>query len=764
MDVSLKSHDMGRALAAFVLLLLFAIIVPQQAMADGFRPLLSSEVRIHVLPFSYNDAIVIECNGHFGVVDSGEDNDYPDGSDPRYPAREGTIINGGHEREIIAYMAKIGVTQDNLDFYIGTHPHSDHIGSAPAIIREFHPRAIYLPVYEDNLITDETKLWDNQFVYDKFLDAAKWAQDAYGARFIQHLNPSYVDADDSDKGSPVFMLGDAKIEILNYDEMYLQTKVPDANYFSYGVKVTAANGRSAFLAGDINNYTDGDGNGIGDEDRLKDIVGPVDLLKMGHHGTWGSNTPEYLRSVLKQAKDEDACVVVQTGEFSILSQETLGIINEKRARIFSATDMPTMGRDAFVADLTIDGVKTNAQDDAKPILQERDASPRAVFYLDGLPHETLGWHEGKSGRLYYFGDPDSDSGSAYALTNCWATLDGMRVYIDKNGDLIRYPHNDSSKPDAPDAEDGKRTGWYRGDSNWFYYDKNGSLVTGWLHDNRNWYYLRDSGAMATGWEYVGNAWYHMGGSGAMQTGWILTDNHWFFLEPSGSMHVGWLFDRGSWYYLCESGAMATGWEQVQGVWYLMNASGAMQIGWQNLYGMWYFLNASGAMQTGWLYDNGTWYRLRDSGAMVTGWDYVGNDWYYMSGSGAMQTGWVFSKGKWYYLDASGSMAKGWRAVGGTWYYLDASDGVMQTGMKDVNGKTYCLGSSGAMLTGWQKSKDTWYFFDESGAMQKDRWVGNYYVGADGSMATSQWIGQYHVNGYGVWDATNPSKGVVSSLQ
>lgn len=96
----------------------------------------------------------------------------------------------------------------------------------------------------------------------------------YGARFIQHLDSSYAGADDSDKGSPVFMLGDAKIEILNYDETYLQTKVPDANYFSYGVKITAANGRTAFLAGDINNYTDGDGNGVGDEDRLKDVVGP----------------------------------------------------------------------------------------------------------------------------------------------------------------------------------------------------------------------------------------------------------------------------------------------------------------------------------------------------------------------------------------------------------------------------------------------------------------------------------------------------------
>lgn len=277
LSVSVKFHSACCALVVFILLFALTAFVPHHAMAEGGRSLLPDEVRIHVLPFSYNDAIIIECDGHFGVVDSGEDDDYPDGSDPRYPFRDGTVMGGGHEDEIIAYMKKIGVTQDNLDFYIGTHSHSDHIGSAPDIIEAFHPKALYLSVYDDSLITDEARLWDNQFVYDKFLEAAQWAHDTYGARFIQHLDPSHADAEDSNTGSPVFMLGDAKVEILNYDETYLQTKAPDANYFSYGVKVTAANGRTAFLAGDINNYTDGDADGIGDEDRLKDVIGPVDF-------------------------------------------------------------------------------------------------------------------------------------------------------------------------------------------------------------------------------------------------------------------------------------------------------------------------------------------------------------------------------------------------------------------------------------------------------------------------------------------------------
>ena len=32
-----------------------------------------------------SDAIILESNGHFAMIDTGEDYDFPDGSNPRYP-------------------------------------------------------------------------------------------------------------------------------------------------------------------------------------------------------------------------------------------------------------------------------------------------------------------------------------------------------------------------------------------------------------------------------------------------------------------------------------------------------------------------------------------------------------------------------------------------------------------------------------------------------------------------------------------------------
>ena len=762
LSASVKMRSISCILITVALLFSAAVLAPHPATADGIRSLQAGEVRIHILPFNYNDAIIIECDSHFGVVDSGEDNASPDGSDPRYPLRVGTTIRDGHEDEVISYMKKIGVTRDNLDFYIGTHPHSDHVGSAPDIIEAFHPKRIYLPFYDDSLITDETRLWDNQYVYDRFIDAAKQAQSAYGACLIQHLRPSYADNADSNKGNPTFALGDAKIEILNYDEAYLQTKVPDANYFSYGVKVTAANGRSAFLAGDINNHTDGDGNGVGDEDRLKGTIGPVDLLKMGHHGAAGSNSSDYLRTILKRANGEDRCVVVQTGDFAILSRRIIDVLNEKGVRYFSAAEIAEKGKGALIADLTADGVNTNAENETKPVVREFSTAPYATLYLNGTPYKGTGWHKAKSGRLYFFGESGTGEGSSNAVTGCWTTLDGVKVYIEEDAEIIKYPHNDDVKPDTPSVDSGKR-GWHKVGTDWVYYDSYGALTTGWLQLGQTWYYLRDSGIMAAGWEQVKGSYYYFDGSGAMRTGWLRQNGHWFYLAPSGSMVTGWLWDNSSWYYLHESGVMATGWEQVKGYWYFMNGSGAMLTGWQNVYGSWYFLQSSGAMRTGWFFDSGAWYYLKDSGAMATGWETVKGNRYYMNGSGAMQTGWLLSGNKWYFLDSSGSVAKGWRFVNGAWYYLDMSDGVMQTGVQDIDGKTYCLNSSGAMLVGWQRIKNTWYHFNTSGAMEKGKWIGNYYVGQDGVMVTNKWVGKYHVNANGLWDATDPSKGVVSSL-
>ncbi len=110
--------------------------------------------------------------------------------------------------------------------------------------------------------------------------------------------------------TPVFTLGDTMtIEIMHYG--LPSTTIPDANYISLGVKVTA-NGKTAFLAGDINNYD-------GTETALAARLGHVDLLCLGRHGYYGSNTSGYINTLSPMWL---YCPVIHTGLIRRRSQHT----------------------------------------------------------------------------------------------------------------------------------------------------------------------------------------------------------------------------------------------------------------------------------------------------------------------------------------------------------------------------------------------------------------------------------------------------------
>ena len=203
--------------------------------------------KIHILTLdSGSNAIVLESvddNGQkiFGMVDSGEDWDYPDGSDPRYPLRSGITTSTGYDDEVLSYLDSLGVTSDNLQFYVATHPHSDHIGTGDTIVRLYSPDRVYLLPYDDSYIYNTARLWDNLYVYDQLLTAV---EETEGVTLIQHLNPGAASAEE---GSPDFAFGNFQIQIVNYEEDYLTSPKEDANQFCLGV-IASANDCAVALA------------------------------------------------------------------------------------------------------------------------------------------------------------------------------------------------------------------------------------------------------------------------------------------------------------------------------------------------------------------------------------------------------------------------------------------------------------------------------------------------------------------------------------
>lgn len=236
--------------------------------------------RIHFLNTANSDAMLVESNGSFFLVDAGEGNDNP---------RRKTDYKG-YESEVISYIKKHAVKDGRiyLDFIIGTHCHYDHIGSFESLISdpEIEIGKAYFKEFDKRIAKDyEIERWEIDETYQSVISALELK----GVPVI------------SDLPTESFVFGDFMVEFYN-------SKTPSEavgkgeNASSVGIKLVK-NGKSAFLAADITSST-------GLEDLYAESIGDIDLLKIGHHGYYGSSS----RSFLGTLKPEIAIVTNQLGK------------------------------------------------------------------------------------------------------------------------------------------------------------------------------------------------------------------------------------------------------------------------------------------------------------------------------------------------------------------------------------------------------------------------------------------------------------------
>ena len=774
-----KSVSYG--LLAFLCVL---IVLSQKVNADTITA--GSGNRIHFINTkakSGSDAILLESNGHYALIDMGEDYDFPDGSDPRYPSRWGISMRNYQvlEDRLIRHLDQIGVKK--LDFIIGTHVHSDHIGGADEILNRYQVGKFYLKKYSDDRITSHWGLWDNLFNYDNALRSAQ--------KRVVTLVQNISDEDSHLK------LGDMDIQLYNYKNEYDSEgnlkKVLDDNSNSIVSVVTVA-GKRIYLGGDLDNAE-------GAEDKLGPVIGKVDMMKWNHHyDATVSNTINFLENLSPK-------MIIQTTGGDINVASTREYLQKKNIQVLRASSQT---QDATVFDINDKGF-TNVSNTFPdiPVVDEKWYQEGGYWkYRLADGEMAIGWKEiggatyffnGKgqmqAGRWLHLNDDwgENAKGNDYYLnsngkmqTGGWFKLDGHWYYIQSNGARRFSELSEIGGKKYLFAADGKMlTGhqvfngkkmffsesgalqtagkpstWQKIDSDWYFYDEDGlktvgkkningstyyfnqegvmqtgwafvdghwnyfassgAMKTGWVKDQDTWYYLDKDGIMLTGKQDINGVRYYLNASGAMQTGWKWLENNWYYYANSGAMKTGWIKDNEKWYYLNQDGIMQTGKQEINGTRYYLNTSGAMQTGWQWLDKHWYYYADSGAMKTGWLKDQGTWYYLENQeGIMLVGFQQVDGKQYYFSASGAMQTGWKWFDNHYRYFEANGAMKTGWIKDKGIWYYLNPEDGIMLVGLHKVNDDHYYFDESGAMQTGWKRIDGNWYYFQTDGSLLKN---------------------------------------------
>ena len=264
-------------------------------------------------------------------------------------------------------------------------------------------------------------------------------------------------------------------------------------------------------------------------------------------------------------------------------------------------------------------------------------------------------------------------------------------------------------------------GWVKTGNAWYFYNQNGTLARNAWSGN---YWLGADGRMAT------NAWvdggrYYVGSNGL----WVKGAQKPAVTKPEVKKQ-GWVQNGSAWNYYYQGNIVRNAWIGS------------------------YWLGTDGRMATNSWVDNGRYYvganGLWDKSAKKqevkpevkkNGWLKEGSTWYYYENGALARNKWISST---YWVGADGKMATSSWVDGGR-YYVGVNGAWVKDAKKPEAAKPV------EKKQGWVKEGNTWYYY-ENGTLARNKWAGNYWLGADGKMATNAWVdnGRYYVDGSGAW--------------
>ena len=237
--------------------------------------------RLHFIDLNTNsngDAILLESNGSFALVDTGKTAGW-------------TALKN--------YLNKYDINSQGLDFIIISHPHVDHNGNMVNLLNNYKIGRVYMKKYtnkdaEADLAHESETISTTKQRYDSIINKIKEKKVS-----ITYVDSSSDFVESANKSGVVKLGGNMNIHFFNTTQRIVNYSNSNAfNYFTSNdyrgsgenlnslVNLVRVNGHNALLTGDLNNY-----------DILNYIVKykadvaykngqTLDVYKIPHHGNF----------------------------------------------------------------------------------------------------------------------------------------------------------------------------------------------------------------------------------------------------------------------------------------------------------------------------------------------------------------------------------------------------------------------------------------------------------------------------------------------
>lgn len=197
------------------------------------------KLSVHYIDVGQGDSIYIESGGEGMLIDCGE---------------------SGDTDSVISYLDNMGIKK--INYIVGTHPHSDHMGGMSKIVEHFDIDEVIIPHIDDS-DTPTTKY------FEKFLNACA---------------EKGLSLTEAELGREI-EVGDAEFEII------APNSLDYSNVNNYSVSFIMHHGDNSFIfTGDAEKLAEDE---MIESGKLEDI----DVYKAGHHGSDTSSSEDFLNII-----------------------------------------------------------------------------------------------------------------------------------------------------------------------------------------------------------------------------------------------------------------------------------------------------------------------------------------------------------------------------------------------------------------------------------------------------------------------------------